>query len=36
MIDGIMQGKHMKKIFEIKGIFSITVYFCSFLTFLKI
>jgi hypothetical protein len=25
MIDGIMQGKHMKKIFEIKGIFSIYV-----------
>ena len=35
MIDGIMQGKHMKKIFEIKGVFSVTVYFCTFLTFFK-
>lgn len=35
MIDGIMQGKHMKRIFEIEGIFSITVYFCTFLTFFK-
>lgn len=35
MIDGIMQGKHMKKIFDIKGTFSVTVYFCTFLTFFK-
>ncbi len=35
MIDGIMQGKHMKRIFEIEGMLSITVYFCTFLTFFK-
>lgn len=36
MIDGIMQGKHMKKILEMSGIYSVKVFFCSFLTFFKI
>ena len=37
MINGIELSKlgAMKKIFEIEGIFSITVYFCTFLTFFK-
>lgn len=36
MIDGIMQGKHMKKILETSGIYPVKVFFCSFLTFFKI
>ena len=36
MIDGIMHGIHMKKIFETAGIYSVKVFFCSFLTFFKI
>lgn len=36
MIDGIMNGKNMKKIFDTSGIYSVKVFFCSFLTFFKI
>ena len=36
MIYKTSTSKHMKKIFETSGIYSVKVFFCSFLTFFKI